>query len=624
MKNGACEKEDNRRQDGRRDRKFEMESTTQEGMKNGEREKEGTKNGEREKEGTKNGEREKEGKKNGEREKESGRQMGMKNRERENEHTENQERDGEKEKEHMKKGKTTKHQEMDIESGGGRNEGRRGGGEGGGRGRRRGGGGGEGGDGGEWVRLASRMEVAFELLGQHEFMLVCCKLSLSSDLSLTHQHLTKALTHLFRKTGNLRVRFGDKDGARWLREMADENIDFQIEYERSVEEVTQSLHTHQYNTTDGPLWCARLIPITDPHHQPLRFSSFCSHLTSAFPHCYHLLFGFHHSLGDGNTFNKICGAFVAILDDVVAECPIDDEKQIGKFKVNTDFDELMASQEEEIENNPALIKEYTDASKKGQPEKSLVNKILPTKSLTTHRQTLLETQTFDCETTSEFIRRSKMEGITVNSSFSAVCNIALCDLLREKEIQHENYVISNTHLIDMRRFWDPEVAVDNLGCYISLSNRVFVEVPTDVYQERLGDWQRLEVEQGRFWQVARAVHCGLHQLLESKDVLRRLAFVTVCMKTSEPHIDRDLSFNAHGDLSHLFSGRKHLQTTQLVNSTAIHRTPLPWEHVTCTVRGRLIHTVKYNSGLVTKDLVTRYMDHIFRRIHQVTAASKIT
>ncbi|KAK3849644.1 hypothetical protein Pcinc_043613 [Petrolisthes cinctipes] len=221
----------------------------------------------------------------------------------------------------------------------------------------------------------------------------------------------------------------------------------------------------------------------------------------------------------------------------------------------------MASQEEEIENNPDLIKEYTDASKKGQPEKSLVNKILPTKSLTTHKQTLLETQTFDCETTSEFIRRSKMEGITVNSSFAAVCNIALCDLLREKEIQQENYVISNTHLIDMRRFWDPEVAADNLGCYISLSNRVFVEVPGDVYQERLGDWQRLEVEQGRFWVVARAVHWGLHQLLDSKDVLRRLAFVTVCMKTSEPHIDRDLSFNAHGDLSHLFAGRRHLQAT---------------------------------------------------------------
>ncbi|KAK3849643.1 hypothetical protein Pcinc_043612 [Petrolisthes cinctipes] len=134
-------------------------------------------------------------------------------------------------------------------------------------------------------------------------MLVCCKLSLSSDLSLTHQHLTKALTHLFRKTANLRVRFGDKDGARWLREMADENIDFQR----------------------APVVC-QADPHPDPHHQPLRFSSFCSHLTSAFPHCYHLVFGFHHSLGDGSTFNKICGAFVAILDDVVAEYPIDDEK----------------------------------------------------------------------------------------------------------------------------------------------------------------------------------------------------------------------------------------------------------------------------------------------------------
>lgn len=399
-----------------------------------------------------------------------------------------------------------------------------------------------------------------------------------------------------------------------------------MECERSVTEVTQSLHTHQYNTTEGPLWCARLLPVpADPHHQQSpRFSSFCSHLTSAFPHCYHLLFGFHHSLGDGSTFNKICGTFVAILDDVLAECPIDDETQIGKFEVNGDFDELMASHEEEIENNPALKKEYIDASTKGQPENSLVDQILPTESLTAHRKTLLESQTFDCETTSEFIRRSKMEGITVNSSFAAVCNIALGDLLREKGIQQEKYVISNAHLIDMRRFWDGEVAADNLGCYINLSNRVFVEVPGDTYQEESHDRKSLDGEQGRFWEVARGVHRGLHQLLESEDVLRRLAFVIVCMKTSEPYIDRDLSFNAQGDLSHLFTGRRHVQATHMVNSTAIHWTPLVWEHVTCTVRGRLVHTVKYNSGLVTKDLVTQYMDHIYRRVHQVTVASKIT
>lgn len=140
VNNGACEKEGNRKQEGEKNGKSEKNIFIQEEMKNWEREQENGKhieitNGKTTKEQTQNGKGEIHGIENGKR----------------------------------------KEEEVGTGSEGGAAE-----------------------DVGVWVREASRVEVAFEFLGHHEFMLVCCKLSLCSDVPLTHRHLTTALTHLFR------------------------------------------------------------------------------------------------------------------------------------------------------------------------------------------------------------------------------------------------------------------------------------------------------------------------------------------------------------------------------------------------------------------------------------------
>ncbi|KAK4307799.1 hypothetical protein Pmani_020467 [Petrolisthes manimaculis] len=437
-------------------------------------------------------------------------------------------------------------------------------------------------------------------MGREESLLVVYKVAVSSSTSLSHQGVTQALTHLYRKVPSLRVCLKEReDGVKWFKEMSPENnIDFEVKTENSVEEVAQELNTYKYNSSEGPLWCVRLVPVAESVvYHPTRFSSFCGDLQTDFPHCYYFMFGFNHCMGDGHSYRNIIGHFISILDDVLSGTSISDQEQLGKFVLNEAFDETLNTHMFEMMNDPALKHKYVEESQKGQPEKPLLEMLVPTPLHGPDRKTLLISQAFDSDVTDKFMRQCKEHQISVNSGLTAAGILGFVQLLSEEGIDQDTYSVSTAHLINVRRFWDPVKVKDNLGCYIGLIGRHFTQTPKTVSNKK------------EFWTFAKGVHTDFYNDLNSSDVLYRLAFAHVCLRLQEPHLDRDLTFNTLGNLTSTFAGRKHLHVTHFVNTSSIHNTPIVWDHISCTIRGRLLHSIKFRSGRVP--LVVIYLDKIF-------------
>ncbi|KAK3867019.1 hypothetical protein Pcinc_027488 [Petrolisthes cinctipes] len=369
------------------------------------------------------------------------------------------------------------------------------------------------------------------------------------------------------------------------------NIDFEVKTdESSVEEVAQELNTYKYNSSEGPMWCVRLIPVGDPVYNPPRFSSFCGDLEADFPHCYYFMFGFNHCMGDGHSYRNIISHFICILDDVLSGTPISDQEQLGKFVVNEEFDETLKTHLLELMSDPTLKQKYVEESQKGQPEKPLLDVLFPAPLGTTDRRTLLISQAFDSDVTEKFMRQCKEHQISVNSGLTAAGVIGFVQLLSEEGIDQDTYSVSSAHLINLRRFWDPLKVKDNLGCYVGFIGRHFTQTPKTVSKHE-------------FWTFAKGVHSDFYNSLNSSDVLYRLAFGLVCLQSEEPHLDRDLTFNTLGNLTSSFAGRKHLQVTHLVNTSSIQNTTTVWDHISCTIRGR------FRSGHVP--LAVIYVGNLF-------------
>lgn len=455
----------------------------------------------------------------------------------------------------------------------------------------------------KWVRKAAGIEVAMDKVGHSGNLLVVYRLSLCARRPVEPQQVEQALTLLYRKSPNLRVYLAERGGEGWFREMAKEKIDFEVSAE-DVDEVTDFLHTQGY-PTDGPLWRARLVPEPTPRYHPQRFSSFHDDLQDTFPHCYHLLFGFSHAIGDGHTFIRICAAFARIFDRVLSGEEVDEE-QIGSFDLNEEYDSKSKEYVTRVFTDRAWRDECIGKANEGKPELPLLPHVL---SPCEHRpkKTILYTQTLDKTTTTRILEKCRAAKVTLSSCVAAAGNLAFVDMLVEKGVVQDNYTISNSHLINMRRTWPKGTTEHAFGCYISTSIRQFLETPR-------------AAEGDQFWQYAKDIHGRFYSILHNDQFMEIAAFVLWCyISENFQYLDRDQTYNTRGDLTQKFEGIKEVTVTNLLSSTSIHNSPIPWDHVFGTVRGRLSHTIKYNTGLVSEATAVKYSDLVYGRLVKVAA-----
>lgn len=358
-----------------------------------------------------------------------------------------------------------------------------------------------------------------------------------------------------------------------------------------VDEVTECLHTYKYNCSSGPLWCARLLQAT--HSWPR--DSLEAQLQPDFPHCYYLLFGFHHVTGDAASYIKLCGTLVSLLDDVIGGRDINDEDQIGNFIVNEEFDQLKQRYKEaEVEKDTE--QKQTDEKKLDWCEEktSILADILQVEDKT-ERKTLLITQTWDSSMTSQFFKKCKQEGVTIHSGFTALAKLALADFLSTRGVIRDSYQISSKHLVSVRRYWESDSPL-NLCCYTALLP-VFINIPSSL-------------SKSQFWDLARSINENLQNSLKADQFLRP-------RKKLAGH-QFDVTFNNIGDVTATLSrGGPNVQAASVVRSATIHNLNIIWDHGLQTFKGRLIHSLKYNSGIIPSEAAQEYLSRVHVHLHEI-------
>ncbi|XP_068208438.1 uncharacterized protein [Palaemon carinicauda] len=454
---------------------------------------------------------------------------------------------------------------------------------------------------GEWIREASDIEKFYELGHKRRSFLLAYQLSLSSLQPLEEKHVRKALIHLHRKCPALRVCFGEQNGQTWLRYMRKEELDFQVVKDADPDEIRDLLQTYQYNSEEGPLWCARLL--IGEKDDPLA-------LDKELPYTSHLFIGIHHGICDGFTMMKVCGAFVRILNDVIDNKPVCDKDQIGYFVHDPETNKIVSAKMSIVQMDPSLMQEIiSNADDKGIGIPLLLKVQPPPEG---EDKTCNLTHVLDKDTTSRFIDKCRAEGVTFNAGFSALVNVAIASYLVENQYIEDCYRMCSGHAINLRRYWTTD-RTESLGCHILTPLYLWAKVPRDFGK--------------KFWDFARTLHRDLLHHIKVESVFTHEAYIKL---TTKDHnfadvfslsnlMQIDCLFSNLGDVTHfLEDARCHVKPYFLGRHISLHYSDIKnFSYFIHTFRGRFIVSILYNTKFVTKAVTQKHCDQIFSIMEKV-------
>lgn len=379
-----------------------------------------------------------------------------------------------------------------------------------------------------------------------------------------------------------------------------------------VQSVIDGLRQYRYDVTSGPLWCCRLLYDVTTDASEMDIPEGLEHMT-------HLFFGFHHSLHDATSNIRVCSWFTDILNDVVAGVPIDDRVQLGNYVSHEHFNRLVAEKRKIIEANPKLRAElvYEGAAKKS--GLSLLRMVNPvTLGSEKNGKSLHLKHMLDGATTGRFVKKCRAEGVTVHAAFTALANVALIDILKEKGIVLDEYVMTSSHVVNTRRYWrDP--THDSIGCHVCFP---------------LLDLQSLTPQNAsqNFWSYARSVHTELKKELDSGKPLLQAA-----MNTPSPDQDytdfyqmtqpglSNYSTSNMGDVTPMISqGGEHVKLTYFYRTISVSHTSSTLSHIIHTYRGFFIYVMDYNTGTIPTQTAERYCQKIFTNLDKVLKGDRKT
>lgn len=374
-----------------------------------------------------------------------------------------------------------------------------------------------------------------------------------------------------------------------------------------MQSTVERLRTYRYNSTTGPLWCAKLLH--DVEHPKESLES-----TSNLPFISHVFLGFHHGIVDGITTMKVCGCFVQLLNDVISGQPISDKVQIGELVSGEETEKLLQAKKKRIETDHELRETLIREMRSKCCKPRLLDSIYQAPEGMEDKSSQV-IHNLDAATTEAFINRCRAERLTVHSAFTGLANLALIDLLMKKNVIQSSYTICSAHTTNLRRYWPGDTSLA-LGCHIS-PTFLYIKTPRDAGN--------------RFWHYARTLHQNLKSSLESGKALEDIALrqLTTLSKTeeTEDHVESkeentevrpDFFTSNMGDVTPFISREsEEIQVTQITRSISLHNTGISCSHVFHTFKGHLTHCLDFSTKSLSEDLARDYCAQIFRRLKEV-------
>ncbi|XP_076049059.1 uncharacterized protein LOC143029846 [Oratosquilla oratoria] len=460
-----------------------------------------------------------------------------------------------------------------------------------------------------WLRRLGDLEEYFLAEGSSQ---IAVSLTLRSLRKFEEEEFRKAHL-LLSSVPTLHVCIDDHKGKPWYRKRsADDQNNLSFLEEPSADTImkhhTDMLH-HKYTANTGPMWCLKIIHISKEDHDQRNA------LTEEL-HTYALVFGFHHSITDGNSNFLIIGHFVAMLERMIK----------GETQISTEqnFQFTPPTQTELLTNWEYVKLQLLPWNKRREVnflKDVLINarpKLLEL-SPSTHdeKMTRVVRRNFDESLSKEFFHRCKRESITIHSGFSAVIDLAMAVVMKKAGLvaddnNNNTFTITCSHTINLRRYWWGDTSAA-LGTHIS-----------GIVSEQKVDPNTLE--NGDFWSLALDLHKRLQKDIRGRGPCRLLASYGVMLKEDpdiESHSDPpslcytnsnmglvDKYFPASSVAAQSEDSTCHLEVVDIVQSSSLHNCRLLMLINFLTLRGRLLYSIDYNTEWVTDQTAVELADVI--------------
>ncbi|MCL4147127.1 UNVERIFIED_CONTAM: hypothetical protein GTU68_020927 [Idotea baltica] len=329
---------------------------------------------------------------------------------------------------------------------------------------------------------------------------------------------------------------------------------------------------------------------------------------------YVCMFGFHHNFSDGTTNMKFCDIFLSLLNDVLQN-KILDLSEVGRFAhpIQDDLANSISSYFyltrlflTRIYNFFICYGSYVSNFLKHYP-------MLPGKNVCTM---VLENELNEFATQC-LLKRCRMEGVTLNTAFTAAANIGMYRMILQKDASILETSFDSQQIINMRRYWPKEKQKDSFGCHIFPT---YIHVTTK--KEDIAE----------FWEYARKVHKIMYKELDvdknsikSHPLSHKLClalFINFCASklklttTNESHY----CITNMGNVSSKFSGDgKVVSASKVLRSVSCHLMPTLCQHTLQTFKGKLYYSLDYYPFKMSEDTARTYasslMDTLRNAIH---------
>ncbi|XP_064102200.1 uncharacterized protein LOC135212586 [Macrobrachium nipponense] len=454
-----------------------------------------------------------------------------------------------------------------------------------------------------WVRPLGYAERCMSKAHDYGCMTTVYALWLSSKAPLDFELIQHAAEIMYRKMPNLRMKLSHRDGELWWKESPRATLDVEELVTDNIEASVESLLHRRYNLEEGPLWFARFVTLPKSENED------CEDVEVE--HKYVCIFGFHHNASDGTSNMKFCNVFLKVLNDLSMGKEVD-MKEEGTFAMP--LQDALGDQIHTLWFFLCVFfkRLYTAILTFGVSVRNFTSryKMPASNAAATH---ILQHE-LDEVTTKKLISRCKMEGVTLNSAFTAAANLSMYEMMISRDEELDETYLWSQQAINMRRYWPQELQPNTLGCHISLLDISFPTKRRDLHS---------------FWEYARDVNRRLqHMLVEEKRPLKlqpmsqRLIILIrhnswLAWLGLPSANDNHYTVTNMGNLHTAFPGvGEVVEATKVLRSVSCHFMPTLCQHTLQTFRGRFCYSLDYYTQKLSKETATTYAQGIMNLLRK--------
>ena len=366
----------------------------------------------------------------------------------------------------------------------------------------------------------------------------------------------------------------------------------------TLEDQFEKLGVHHYDSQNGPVWCVRLIQKEHTDSCPV------DEVHKDFLHQYHIFFGFHHAITDGYSNIRICQHFLTLLNQVIGQESINDEIQLAEYFGNELSDYILNKVKEDTiknDNMNDILNHYQNLF----DHATYFSKIQPQPEVSNLR-TMNYQRALDVDKTIKLLKTAKENKVSMHSCLTAICDIALIELLTRHGVNEDEYKFLFNHVINKRIYWKTD-ASRRFGPHFGqliLMNTIKKETESN------------------FWQYVKDIHKEFQEAISNLrpfqfELVRENIMSKPTPIQKPPYFDEGI--NNMGNLTGILEeGGNHVQICSLHRTTSIHAINGNNAHVFQTFRGRLFYGYDFVNRIQTPKIAEEYVNIIFKKMENVT------